>query len=227
MANAPIRAPLLGPAFIRLLARLAETGTPRSPPVLSEQLSQWFDWNRAITLSKALDDRVPAAVETSPFDAAQEAECARMRAVLGESITAAVKLAPAGPATADTGEDLAQVDYAPFRQHCLGVQRAMQAATGQLRGRLREMLAQQSPAKARLAEVDAVMELTLSPREQKLLASVPGLLEKHFLRLREAAPPATTAWLDGFQRDMQGVLLAELDVRFHPIEGLLAALRTR
>ncbi|OLL32287.1 hypothetical protein BTH42_07520 [Burkholderia sp. SRS-W-2-2016] len=36
---------------------------------------------------------------------------------------------------------------------------------------------------------------------------------------------APDAWLDVFRKDMQSVLLAELDVRFQPVEGLLAALR--
>jgi hypothetical protein len=52
----------------------------------------------------------------------------------------------------------------------------------------------------------------------------------------DAAAPVTTAaapavtpgtWLDAFRKDMQSVLLAELDVRLQPVEGLLAALRTR
>jgi len=34
------------------------------------------------------------------------------------------------------------------------------------------------------------------------------------------------AWLEVFRKDMHGVLLAELDVRFLPLEGLLAALRS-
>ncbi|WP_345816018.1 DUF3348 domain-containing protein [Paraburkholderia sp. PREW-6R] len=33
------------------------------------------------------------------------------------------------------------------------------------------------------------------------------------------------AWLEVFRKDMQSVLLAELDVRFQPVEGLLDALR--
>jgi hypothetical protein len=41
-----------------------------------------------------------------------------------------------------------------------------------------------------------------------------------------AAPPAG-AWLDAFREDMHAVLLAELDLRFQPVEGLLAALRAR
>jgi len=89
--------------------------------------------------------------------------------------------------------------------------------------------------------VDAAMELALSPREQTLLASVPTLLGEHFERLRQAEQkaladahdsettptPTPGAWLDGFRKDMQSVLLAELDVRLQPVEGLLAALRTR
>lgn len=119
------------------------------------------------------------------------------------------------------------------------MQRGMRSTTGDLRGRLRDMLAQSGNGEmARLAEVDAVMELTLSPREQSLLATVPTLLGTHFERLRAAhhpaqdtdtapARPGSDAWLDVFRNDLQSVLLAELEVRFHPIEGLFAALRTR
>ena len=40
-------------------------------------------------------------------------------------------------------------------------------------------------------------------------------------------PPAKPgAWLDTFRKDMRSVLLAELDIRFQPVEGC-AALRTR
>nr|WP_246794665.1 DUF3348 domain-containing protein [Burkholderia perseverans] len=42
-----------------------------------------------------------------------------------------------------------------------------------------------------------------------------------------AGAPAPLAWLDTFRKDLQSVLLAELEVRFQPVEGLLAALHTR
>jgi hypothetical protein len=93
---------------------------------------------------------------------------------------------------------------------------------------------------ARLAVVDAVMERALSPRERNLLTAVPGMLAGHFDRLRlaeqasladaEAAGEASAVkagtWQNVFRKDMQSVLLAELEVRFQPVEGLLAALRT-
>ncbi|MCF7750151.1 DUF3348 domain-containing protein [Bacillus subtilis subsp. subtilis] len=233
MAKAPYRPPVPGPAFIRLLAGFAEGPLPATSPDIPDRLSQWVDWNRAVALSRALDGRLPAVAEDAPrFNAAERAECVRVRAALAESIGA-----PVAPPRASVSPD----DYAPHRQRCMTLQRSMQAATGRLRGRLRDMLCQQSPEQARLAEVDAVLELTLSPREHSLLATVPALLGQHFERLRLAAVPAPAdgdtgqelpgrspaGWLARFHHDMHTVLLAELDVRFQPIDGLLAALAPR
>ncbi|MFK2877846.1 DUF3348 domain-containing protein [Rhodanobacter hydrolyticus] len=240
MAKASTRAPVLGPAFIRLLARFSDADLPRTPPVLTERLAQWFDWNRALVLSNALDGSPPVAEADAAdtgdgFDDAQDAECARVRHTLVQVIDADIDLAPS------SGQDV-DADYLPYRRHCVAAQRAMQAATGLLRGRLRDLLAGQSPTRARLAEVDAVMEATLSPRELMLLARVPGLLGLHYQRLRDGgaslhtgvdtpddipATPAAGPWLVRFRQDMRMALLAELEVRFHPIDGLLAALCSR
>ncbi|KRG62434.1 hypothetical protein ABB26_16520 [Stenotrophomonas humi] len=238
MAKAIQRAPVLGPAFIRLLARFKDDAVSRAAPDVPERLAQWFDWNRAITLSRALDNRAPPPPEGPAFDESQDAECARIRAMLTDAIHADIDMTP--PRNAPAAETAAQAAFAPYRQHCLKQQRSMQIATGKLRGRLRDMLARQSEAKAQLAEVDAVMEATLSPREHNLLANVPALLGLHFERLHDSniatptdAPasdsPTTSSgpWLANFRQDLRIALLAELDVRFHPIEGLLAALRTR
>jgi plasmid stability protein len=251
MAKASPRAPLSGPAFIRLLARLTDAHVAQSNHALAARLSQWIDWTRAVAVSKALDGKLPE-IDALPDTRRLDTEaCARVRTGLATSsvveldaVLARVRRDARSATAADIDAAAAAaapaLDYAPFRQHYLAMQRAMRTATGDLRGRLRDMLALESAPMARLAEVDAVMELTLSPREQTLLNRVPNLLGAHFERLRdaaqaqnpapdgEAAPRARSdGWLDVFRKDMQSVLLAELDVRFHPIEGLLAALRTR
>jgi len=215
MAQALPRAAVRGPTFIRLLAQLAEADVAAPGASLPDRLGQWLDWKHALALSTALDARpgVPEVV-VAPSDELS-AECARSREVLAAAIQDEPQLA-AGAPVADAS------DYAPLRQLHLARQRAMQASTGRLRGKLRDALAQTSPEAARLAEVDAVMELTLTPREHGLLAKVPALLEQRFARLRAGAH---THWLDGFRRDMQRVLLAELDLRFQPVDALLAALR--
>lgn len=219
MAKKQHRTPVPGPPFIRLLAALADRNAPRTGPDLSDRLSQWIDWTRAVALSRALDGRLPAPAHAEPAAVAALAEeCARVRAGLVATITQ-----PADP------DKPVPVDPIAYRQRCLTVQRAMLTATGRLRGQLRDRLAAEPGELARLAEVDAAMELALSPREQQLLASVPALLGLRFEHLRESAGSTEvdpdSGWLHNFRSDMQAVLMAELDVRFHPIEGLLAALR--
>jgi hypothetical protein len=232
---------------------------------------------------------VPAAARA--FGSAEEAECARVRASLVKTITGDSAFAVARRRGAGYVEPQAvPVDYALFRQRYQAMQQSMETGVGNLRGRLRALLAAKTPAMSRLALLDAVMERALGERERNLLASVPVLLAGHFERLREAAQQAQgqelepaaddgtqaesagnaaaaaaagsaadgsvepkahvqaqpqpqapaldaaprpahavapNAWLDVFRKDMQSVLLAELDVRLQPVEGLLAALRTR
>ncbi|MDE1895010.1 MAG: DUF3348 domain-containing protein [Xanthomonadaceae bacterium] len=217
-----------GPAFIRLLARFAELSPAESGRSLPDRLSQWLDWNHALALSTALEGKPAAGLEQGAAGGSAVAdECAGVRRALARAGNDACASVAAGHAAAAA----AAVDYADFRQCYLARQRAMQSATGRLRGRVRERLAATSAAMARLAEVDAAMEAALSPREHTLLAGVPALLGVRFERLRGTAggpSPGTarTPWLEVFRHDMQGLLLAELDVRFQPVEGLLAALRT-
>lgn len=223
MAKTAQRTPVPGPAFIRLLARLAESNLSSAGPALSDRLSEWVDWTRAVILSKALDGRLPPAVDGPDFNADEDAECRRLRAALEATIVQEPEGAKHPSQVAADGTD-GTVEYTAFRERYLALQRAMLRDTSRLRGRLRDMLTRTSPEMARLAEVDALMEQTLSAREYSLLAKVPVLLGVHFERLRDAG--SDDAWLEVFRRDMQSLLLAELDVRFQPIEGLLAALRT-
>ncbi|CAE6738762.1 DUF3348 domain-containing protein [Paraburkholderia haematera] len=252
MVQVPQRTAFSGPALIRLLARLTDVDVPESSQSLSDRLSQWLGWTDAIALSSALNNNPPAvAAGARAFSDTEERECARVRtslanAIVGDSVFAAARRSgPAAQTLAQGASMDAPVDYAVFRQRYLSMQQTMETGIGNLRGRLRALLAARTPAMARLAVVDAVMERALSERERSLLAAVPGLLAGHFERLRQAeqrtlaeasadamtaaaATPATPgAWLDQFRKDMQSVLLAELDVRLQPVDGLLAALRTR
>lgn len=214
-----------GPALIRLLARLTDVDVPDPGQSLSDRLSQWLGWTDAIALSTALNGDLPAGAPGARTDgSAEEGECARLRASLAKSI--------AGDSVFATSRrrEEAPADYAVFRQRYLSLQQTMETGIGSLRGRLRAKLAAGTPGMTRLAMVDAVMEQALAAREHNVLATVPSLLGRHFERLREAAAiadNAPVAWLDVFRKDMQSVLLAELDVRIQPVEGLLAALRTR
>ena len=235
-----------GPALIRLLARLTDVEVAESSQSLSDRLSQWLGWTDAIGLSTALSGNPPVvAPGARAFGSAEESECARVRASLTSTIARETTLSAANRRgspreRAQAAPTEVVVDYAVFRQQYQSIQQTMDTDIGNLRGRLRAMLAARTPAMARLAVVDAIMERALSPRERNLLAGVPGMLAGHFDRLRlaeqasladadaagESAAVKAGTWQNVFRKDMQSVLLAELDVRFQPVEALLAALRT-
>jgi hypothetical protein len=243
MEQAPPRAALSGPTLVRLLAQLAGTDVAQSPQSLPDRLSQWLGWTDAIALSSALNGAPPTvAGGARTFGRDDANHCASVRSALTRTIThepAPARRDARNAVHAEPADE--QADYAEFRQRYLSIQQAMETDIGQLRARLRVMLAAKTPALARLAAVDAIMERSLGARERSLLAAVPALLGARFERLRaaaqaalaaaqadgESAASAPHAWLAGFRKEMQSVLLAELEVRFQPVEGLLAALRAR
>ncbi|HEY4068235.1 MAG TPA: DUF3348 family protein [Burkholderiaceae bacterium] len=201
---------------------MTDIDAPEPRQGFADRLSHWLGWTDAISLADALDGGAMApparpSAASRPAASAAERECTRVRAALTKTLADHAAAARAG----DTA-----TDFPAFHRRYLAKQQAMELAVAPLRARMRAALAARSPALARLAAVDAVMEKMLGPRERSLLHSVPALLEKHFERLRQAEPDARAdGWLAVFGNDMQAVLRAELEIRMQPVEGLLDALR--
>jgi hypothetical protein len=177
---------------------------------------------------------------TAPIADSTNASAAAVAAGAGD---AGATNAPGSRTPPAFGSDAA-VEETFFRQRCLALQQTMETRIGHLRDHLRQSLAARSADGARLAAVDAVLERALSQKERALLAGVSDTLGRHFSRLHAhahaqgAAPdspsdappepttlqPAPRAWIDGFRDTMRGIMLAELALRFEPIDGLAAAL---
>ncbi|SPU49516.1 DUF3348 domain-containing protein [Bordetella trematum] len=223
MVQSPRRAGVGGPAFIRLLTRLTCADAPESGQGLSDRLSQWLGWTDGLALAAALKSKpVPGQAR---LDRVQERDLILLRAGLSNAI--ARDIAQRGPSPLRPQDSPAEDDYKTYRQQYLALQQTMETRIGNLRTRLRATLASTTSELTRLAMLDAIMERGLLVRERALFGSVPTLLESHFERLRQTRAESGDAWLDAFRKDMQSVLLAELDVRLQPVEGLLAALRSR
>lgn len=246
-ASSARRPPPSSSAFARLLGALDDVRAPASNDAFAQRLSHWFGWTDAISLSAALDS--PAAHVPPAFESAQsplavaERELARVKAALARTIAVAIAPEPARAPRAHQRRTAPAVlpepdtDFTLHRHTYVTAQQAMELHIVPLRRSLRAALVAASPDGARLASLDTVMEQVLGARERALLATVPQWLERRFGALRQAHPVAddepstpprrrpSAPWLAGFLQDMHGLLLAELELRLQPVEGLLAALR--
>ena len=232
--------------LVRVLAELTVDEVADSKQSFAERLGQWLDIADALSLYSALNAGVPQGrtVTQPPTDNTLRGELARVRAALATPITTdgmqsqgrpGLELpAPEPGATIDSA-----TDFAPYHRYYIARQRDIATAVAPLRAAARKALAGRSPRLRRLAELDALMEEALAPRERNLLATIPALLGKRFEALL-AAHRATLAqapaqddprqwmqpdgWLALFRKDLRAVLLAELALRLQPVEGLIAAL---
>lgn len=232
----------------------------------AERLGAWLSVADAITLRTALQTQpVARATQAANIgqgfapDALLEA-LQRVRATLTQSITTVEAALPqrnradhsahgaiaAPPVPLDPAAELAMLNQRYGEQ-----QRRMEMSIDALRAHARQVLSQASPALARLAALDAVMEQMLGGREQQVLSTVPAFLKKRFEQLRRQAsaessaetsaesaaqadkpmgetpkPSQPSAWLVQLAAEFQQALLAELDVRLLPIAGMAEALQS-
>ena len=202
-----------------------------------ERLGQWLDFKDAISLYSVLHGDLSGNSSRSTAVAegcSLHDELARVKSSLVDAIRIDAQLrADKASSAADSLFD-PDIDFVPYHRSYLVHQRNMQSAVSSLRAQVRGTLAERSPAGKRLAALDGALEQALAVRERSLLAIVPLLLGKRFESLKHARrilgekDPApcqpSNEWLAAFCRDMQLVLLAELDLRLQPVCGLMAML---
>lgn len=234
--------------LVRLLSDLASVDIEASRRDVAERLGLWLGVFDAITLHTA-HQSINTVSEEKPADAlvarnfALEEEFHRVRTALVKSITTNGAAPASGKQLRNpfpTPEIATEADagYEPCHQRYLDQQRHMTMRIDALRVHVRQVIAKGSPRLGQLASFDVVMDQMLGSREQKLLSTVPVLLGRRFEHLRkthmlelDAAQQQDTSalwrqpggWLDVFGKEMQEVLLAELEVRLQPVVGLIEA----
>lgn len=137
--------------------------------------------------------------------------------------------------------------YEPYHRFYAAHQRSFEGRLQSLQLRVRGVLAGRSAELARLAAMDQMLRDTVLAHTRKSLAAIPQLLGRRFdslvqaYRARQGMSADSAAdllpqqdllaawtrpgeWLDTFAKDMQSVLLAELDLRLMPILGLVEAI---
>lgn len=228
--------------LVQLLASLEVSPAANSTQSLAERLSHWVAWTDAISLSAALGNAQPVDEVTAGNRAfgvsALAQECRRVRKELIEAITND-RMFAARPGSGVDNVPLtvadAKAEFALIRRQYLAHQRTMEDRVGALRVRVRATAATASPALRQLAALDSVLDGALGPHQRRTLTGVAHLLEK---RLKAPAGATRTEPLpqDGapatdphavpadMSKTLQELLLAELEIRLQPIEGMMEAL---
>lgn len=226
--------------LVRLLGDPSSAAVNTSRQDSVERLSLWVGVFDAVTLHARHQSLPTLAEETapdapSPRTLAVEEQFDQVRAVLVKAITAKEPPSTSGqrariPVVQTAPPPEASADFAPYRKRYLDQQRNMELMISPLRAHVRQTLAAASPPLRQLAALDAAWEQMLVDREQKLLSTVPVLLKRRFEHLRTSHAHDDPAlwlqpggWLDVFGKELQEVLLAELDVRLQPVMGLMEA----
>jgi hypothetical protein len=250
MARALTRTNFNSSRLIRVLADLAMVDTAGSGSAFAEKLGLWVGFTDAITLRAAHDSGLQSlsdmpSGQSSVARQAVAEEFTQVRTSLVQSIVhihsangPRTRIALPSPKVGVSYDDA--IAYEPYRRYHRAHQRDMELQVRPLRTKVREVLANASPALKQLAELDAAFDGILSERESKLLSTLPSLLEKRFKQLQKAhqlthvdsqtadAPDLWMkpgGWLARFCGELQAVLVAELDIRLQPVEGLIEALK--
>ncbi|MCB1687191.1 MAG: DUF3348 family protein [Halioglobus sp.] len=226
--------------LVRFLAELLDADAQLSHQRFIERLGQSFDLADSIRISAVHEKRFaatgaePDAPEDTIKDDYQRARSAIVNSAVQSFAPEASAMGTRFP-EARAGKSIEEImEVEPYLNFYIAQQRNVDFRIRDLHTSTRKALAERSPKLARLAALDAVLAEPLSVPARRSFMVVPRLLRQRFTALRDehhrAAPDPANArqcWeqtLQQFRREMQGLLLAEIETRLLPTQGLIDAL---
>lgn len=244
MTRALPRANLNSSRLVRFLTDLAVSNTEPAQQQFAERLGRFLNFSDAITLSAALDeadkqrfDAHPASKDTIEEEFLQTRHS--LVTAIAKSCAPTVEQARIKLPTIPTIGPFDQAAiFDRYHRFYATHQQSMDTSVRSLRATIRNAIAGVSPALKQLVVLDAAYDEMLSERSRKLFSTIPKLLEKRFdflfkqhqetLATRYQEDDRNTwtqtgGWIARFNNELQGLLLAELDVRLQPVLGLVEA----
>lgn len=211
--------------LVRVVAELSLPGKPLSHERFIERLGRFLNMADSIHLADALRTRETREVSGIAGDFAGIVE--RFLAARGERVAEILDSfcgdQPRIPLP-QSEPDQSVIGAEAARRFYIAHQRRFELLLKPLHQQVRDGVAGLSPALARLAELDAMMEQTVTAQARRQLMQLPGIVGE---RLANAAPSANGDALEQFYREVERLLLAELDVRLLPTLGLIEAAQGR
>ena len=221
--------------LIQFLTERAVSTVKVSHKNFAEELGQMIDLSDSFALSDALRGltRSPYSAETIDKDRIKKVFLQQQHAMVENMIAHFVTPKKGSPMQLPSleGEDIV-LDKAldRYKRFYALQQSDLEYNISQLRQQLRDDIKGFSPRLAQLVALDTAMAKTLNAHSRQLFNIMPRLLAKRFADLQAEQSLTHTLfddelhWLEAFQQEMQGLLLAELEVRLQPLLGLIEAL---
>ena len=198
---------------------------------VAQRLGRWLDTLDTLKLSAA-HHSIEALAEGRVSDGLPPGGADTLEHAFHQAQTAMVQAIAASAKTVTAAHSGTGAPYSAYRQRYLEQQRQMGSKIGPLRAQVRQVLSTVSPSLRQLAYLDAAIDQVVGGREQRLLSTVPVLLERRFEQLRKAARHGDdegegSDWQAAFGKAWQEALLAEMNVRLQPVVGLMEALSNK
>ncbi|AUM14190.1 DUF3348 family protein [Ketobacter alkanivorans] len=208
--------------LVRLLSDFAMVDDDWAYRDFADRLGQMLSFNDSIILSdahKAKPERGFQRHTESAEDVKQEV--LRTKATLVNNVIQSCTSGDGKPRIRWPVVDAESASgYEPFLRFYSAHQREQDLAIRVVRSAARDALSACSPALKKLALLDQALDDTLWEQIRRFYGVIPRLLERRFNLLRDQQP----LWLNQFRKDIQALLLAELDLRLQPVLGLVEAL---
>lgn len=245
MNQLPSQATFGSSRIIRFLSELNVANVEISHQHFVERLGQLIDFSGSITLASTHHGLSATSFDSKPYSLEEvKALFLRVRSVMVQSIVKSTtpnaddeaRRLP-NPNIGDSLETLTGFDA--YRRFYGVMQRDMDTKIRNLRLQIRQEMSGVSPKLAQLCHLDSVLSDTLFANTRQFFAVITRLLNKRFDYLLQAHRDAVEkqqasdnpaewiasgGWLEQFYKEIQGLLLAELEVRLQPVLGLMEAL---
>jgi hypothetical protein len=223
MTRVPPTVSFVQPRLVSLLAEMADEGGPAPALPLGQRLGRMIDLPSSVTLAGTLGGLPRLEFEPLEEDPARAREdFLRVHAAMIGAVLRA--LSPEhGPSRIkwpepEAGELPAAEAYGKFYA---ANQREMEARVRGLHERVRDALSGTSRELAQLARLETDLGDALQGHARRLYAGIPAVVSKRLARLRADGREAPEARL---KSEVQALLLAEVEARLLPVQGLIEAL---
>lgn len=225
-----------------MLGELAVSDAEVSHQHFAQRLGQLIDLSDSVNISRVHAKRSADSFTASTHsEEAITAEFLQVRNAIVASIIKSfedstglrrIKLPQPGP---DIPADAAS-GFEPYGRFYASHQREMDSRIQQLRKQVREATQGGSAELAQLVVLDEALGDTLTVHSRKFFAAIPGLLARRYAHLlneytlaSENPQGNSSSWpelLELFCQNMQSLLLAEVEARLLPTQGLIEALHS-